>query len=208
PFEGRELDILMAAPGSAAPNHLRLEEADHRLGQCVVIGVAATADGRLDAGLSKPLRVANREIVGGFNWSSQHPIRGSCDGYSEASSTPAGGRTAITWPATSCATDTASGVLGGDRCWEIERGCGSFCGGVPGGRGTLVQKRGRHATFSVYKISEITVRTVSLLHGARGDRAAARSAARRTRDRPASRETSVDHLPRTTSKRRHAQPHL
>src|SRR5690606_30902148 len=63
PFEGRELDILMAAPRSAAPNHLRLEEADHRLGQCVVIGVAATADGRLDAGLSKPLRVANREIV-------------------------------------------------------------------------------------------------------------------------------------------------
>src|SRR5690606_34824592 len=63
PFEGRELDILMAAARSAAPNHLRLEEADHRLGQCVVIGVAATADGRLDAGLSKPLRVANREIV-------------------------------------------------------------------------------------------------------------------------------------------------
>src|SRR5690606_7850443 len=53
----------MAAPRSAAPNHLRLEEADHRLGQCVVIGVAATADGRLDAGLSKPLRVANREIA-------------------------------------------------------------------------------------------------------------------------------------------------
>src|SRR5690606_5836627 len=126
-----------------APNHLRLEEADHRLGQCVVIGVAATADGRLDAGLSKPLRVANREILGGFNRSSQHPIRGSCDGYSEASSTPAGGRTAITRPATGCATDAPSGVLDGNRCWEIKRGCGSFHGGVPGGRGTLVQKRGR-----------------------------------------------------------------
>ena len=53
PFQGRELDILMAAPGSAAPNHLRLEEADYRLGQCVVIRVTPTSNRGLDSFLGQ-----------------------------------------------------------------------------------------------------------------------------------------------------------
>jgi hypothetical protein len=54
-MQGRELDVLMAAPRSTATDHLRLEEADDRLDQCVVVGIAAAADRRLDAGFGKSL---------------------------------------------------------------------------------------------------------------------------------------------------------
>src|SRR5690606_29357451 len=46
---------------------------------------------REDARQERLVHHSDRGTHGGFNWSSQHPIRGSCDGYSEASSTPGRG---------------------------------------------------------------------------------------------------------------------
>jgi hypothetical protein len=40
PREGGELDGLAAAPGSEPVDHLGLEQADHRLGEGVVVAVA------------------------------------------------------------------------------------------------------------------------------------------------------------------------
>ena len=44
-------------------DHLGLVEADDRLGQGVVVGVAAAADRGLDAGLGEALGVADREVL-------------------------------------------------------------------------------------------------------------------------------------------------
>jgi len=45
PFEGGELDDFEAASGPAPGDHLGLEEADLRLGECIVVAIADTADG-------------------------------------------------------------------------------------------------------------------------------------------------------------------
>ena len=74
PFEGGELDRLDAAPGAAPADHLGLEQADDRLGESIVVAVADAADGRLDAGGGQALGVADREVLGGFKWSSQHGL--------------------------------------------------------------------------------------------------------------------------------------
>src|SRR5690606_26012147 len=63
PLQGRELDILMAPPGSTASDHLRLEKADHRFGQGVVIGITPAAYRGLDASFRQALRVANGKIL-------------------------------------------------------------------------------------------------------------------------------------------------
>ena len=62
PFERCKLHVLQRAPRAAAPNHLRLEEPDDRLGQGIVIRIADAADRRFDAGLGQALGVANREV--------------------------------------------------------------------------------------------------------------------------------------------------
>ena len=41
PFERRELDLVEVLPGTLLADQFGLEEADHRLGESVVIGVAA-----------------------------------------------------------------------------------------------------------------------------------------------------------------------
>jgi len=51
PGERREFHGLEVAPGAPPLNQLRLEEADHRFGQRVVVTVADAADGGLDPGL-------------------------------------------------------------------------------------------------------------------------------------------------------------
>ena len=43
PLEGRLLDVVESTPGSPASYDLRLVEADHGLGQGVVVGVAPAA---------------------------------------------------------------------------------------------------------------------------------------------------------------------
>jgi hypothetical protein len=49
PFEGRELDGVQAAPGSARSDDLGLEQPDRGLGERVVATVADRPDGGLDA---------------------------------------------------------------------------------------------------------------------------------------------------------------
>jgi len=49
PFEGSELHRLSMAPGATPVDHLGLEQPDDRLGQGIVVAVADTADGGLDA---------------------------------------------------------------------------------------------------------------------------------------------------------------
>src|ERR1700692_186136 len=63
PLERGEFDGFKMTPRSLQTNHLRLEQADHRLGQRVIVRVAATADGGLDAGLRQTVGVAHGEIL-------------------------------------------------------------------------------------------------------------------------------------------------
>ena len=63
PLERRELDVVEAAPGPGLANDLRLEQPDHRLGERVVVRVAAAADRGLDARLRQPLGVPNRQVL-------------------------------------------------------------------------------------------------------------------------------------------------
>jgi len=63
PFQRRVLDGIEGAPRSARVDHLGLEQADDRLGERVVVGVADAADRRLDTGLGQPLGVADRQVL-------------------------------------------------------------------------------------------------------------------------------------------------
>src|SRR5262249_57465400 len=72
PGERGELDLLRMPPRPLRPDDLGLVEADHRFGQGIVVGVADAANRGLDAGRSEPLGVANRQVLLGFNRSSQH----------------------------------------------------------------------------------------------------------------------------------------
>src|ERR1700712_3575742 len=63
PFEGGELQRLEAPPGTAPVDHLGLEQADHRLGQRIIVGVPDAADGGLDAGLGEALGIANAQVL-------------------------------------------------------------------------------------------------------------------------------------------------
>jgi hypothetical protein len=60
PFEGGELHHLGAAPWAAPADHFGLEQADDRLSESIVAGIADAADGGLDAGFGQPLGVADR----------------------------------------------------------------------------------------------------------------------------------------------------
>ena len=71
PFERSELDRLEIAPWSTPPDDLGLVKPINRLGERVVIPVADATDGRLDARFFQALRVFDRDILGGFNRSSQ-----------------------------------------------------------------------------------------------------------------------------------------
>ena len=64
PFERGEFDRLDMPPGTAAPDDLGPEQADHRFGQGVVIRVAGAADGGSDADLGQALAVADRQVLG------------------------------------------------------------------------------------------------------------------------------------------------
>src|SRR5260370_37271401 len=85
-LEGRVLDVVESPPGSVVANHLRLVEPVERLGQGVVVAIPAGTHGRRHTGVGKALRVADRQILGEFNQSSQHRTgrwRGDYD-YTEA----------------------------------------------------------------------------------------------------------------------------
>src|SRR6266498_2058179 len=72
PLQGGVLDVVDALPGAAPADQLGLVKPDDRLGERVVVGVATGTDRGGHAGLGKALGVADRQVLGGFNWSSQH----------------------------------------------------------------------------------------------------------------------------------------
>jgi hypothetical protein len=84
PFQGRELDIFESSAGPAAPNELRLEEADDRLGQGVVIRGSLAAHRGVDSSLGQALGVADGKVLPGFNWSSQRWFGWSAPIFSQA----------------------------------------------------------------------------------------------------------------------------
>jgi hypothetical protein len=85
PFQGRELDGVEVLPRPTPMDDLGLVEPVDGLGERVVIAVADAADRGLDARFRQPLGVANGDVLGGFNRSSQHRgIRGMFDGGSTA----------------------------------------------------------------------------------------------------------------------------
>ena len=63
PREGGELDGFEGAPRPLPADHLGLEEADHGLGEGVVVAVADAADRRRDAGLGQALGVGDRDVL-------------------------------------------------------------------------------------------------------------------------------------------------
>jgi len=63
PLQGRELDVLEAAPRPPTPDDLRLEQTNYRLGQRVVVRVADAADGGLDPHFGQALGVADRQVL-------------------------------------------------------------------------------------------------------------------------------------------------
>jgi hypothetical protein len=63
PFQGGVLDLVDALPGAAPADQLGLVQADDRLGQGVVVGVAAGADRGDRPSLGEALGVADRQIL-------------------------------------------------------------------------------------------------------------------------------------------------
>src|SRR3954451_13168767 len=76
PLKRGELDRRKGPPRPAPVDHLGLVEAVDRLGECVVKTVAHAVDRGLDPRPSQALGVANRDVLPGFKWSSQHLERG------------------------------------------------------------------------------------------------------------------------------------
>jgi hypothetical protein len=66
PFQRDELYVHQALPWPSSPNHLRLKEADHHLGQRVGIAVIQATHRRLDACLSQSVRAAHVELTLGI----------------------------------------------------------------------------------------------------------------------------------------------
>jgi hypothetical protein len=63
PLQDRVLDRLDALPGTTAADDLGLEQTDDRLGERVVVGVAAAASRWADAALGEALAVAQRQVL-------------------------------------------------------------------------------------------------------------------------------------------------
>ena len=121
PFQRRVLNGLEVPPRTAAVNDFRLEQTDDGLGQRVVVGIADAAHRGLRTGLGQALGVPDRQILGGFNSSSQHVLIGGCDGCKEA----AGGSARacedeVARAASGFASITATALLAGDRRWLLE----------------------------------------------------------------------------------------
>ena len=60
-------------------------EAVDCLGESIVVGIADAANRRLDAGLGEALGILDRDVLGGFKWSSQ---RAFCWSIAEARQVP------------------------------------------------------------------------------------------------------------------------
>src|SRR5215831_19387818 len=63
PLGGGQLDLLEVPPGASPADELGLVETDHRLGQGVVVAVAAGTDRGNSAGLGQTLGVPNGQVL-------------------------------------------------------------------------------------------------------------------------------------------------
>ena len=79
PFQRGELDRLLGLPGRVPVDQLCLVQAIDRLGQRVVVAVALAAQRGLDTRLGRPFAVADADVLGEFNPSSQHIQNGGVD---------------------------------------------------------------------------------------------------------------------------------
>jgi hypothetical protein len=72
---GRELDLLDRAPRPSPVDELGLVQPVDGLGERVVVAVALRADRADGVRVREPLRVADREVLGGFKGSAQRLLR-------------------------------------------------------------------------------------------------------------------------------------
>lgn len=63
PFEGFPFDLADRLPRAEEVDDLGLEQSDDAFSQGVVVAVADTAHGRIDAGFLLPLGVANGQVL-------------------------------------------------------------------------------------------------------------------------------------------------
>jgi len=70
PLQGGVLDLVVALPGAVAADQFGLVQADDRLGQRVVVGVAAGADRGDGTGFGQAFGVADGQVLPGFKGSS------------------------------------------------------------------------------------------------------------------------------------------
>jgi len=129
---------------------------------------------------------------GGFKWSSQRSMREGCDGQAEGMGVGSGGAAGdeVAGAPAAGAQGASAAVLGGDRARDDERAVGGRGGGVAGGRRPMVPVGWRDAISH----AGAGVGALSVVRGARGDRAFARAGSGRARDRRAARALAVDDL--------------
>src|SRR6266536_2281709 len=124
-----------------------LASGDEALAGGVVVGVAAPAHARNQAGIAQRCPERERGVLGGFKRSSQRFDEEGCDGISSAS---CGGSCwaasdAVARSAVGGAAGGATAVLAGDRGWALERGGGRSGWRVGGGRRPVVPRGWRDA---------------------------------------------------------------
>jgi len=129
---------------------------------------------------------------GEFNWSSQRSIEEGCDGQAEGMGVGSDGSAgdAVAGASAGGARGASAAVLGGDCSWAEQRGGRDRGGCVAGGWCPVVSGGWWDAACQ----SGAVVGAVSVVRGARGDRAFARAGSGRARDRPAARALAVDDL--------------
>jgi putative transposase len=162
--------------------------ADHLRSELVVDALEmALHRRRPDPGL---VHHSDKGCQGEFNWSSQRSIGEGCDGQAEGVGVGSGGSAGDAFAGASAggAPRASAAVLGGDCSWAEQRGGRDRGGCVAGGRRPVVSGGWWGATCQ----SGAVVGAVSVVRGARGDRAFACAGSGRARDRPAARALAVD----------------
>ena len=89
---------------------------------------------------------SDRGSQGGFNWSSQHLVRGVCDGSSSAGRGSGYSSEAALAGASEVPAAGRGGLLESDRARAVAGGGLGSCGRGASGRGEVVPQRWRHAT--------------------------------------------------------------
>ena len=146
---GGVLDGVSVPPRPALVDDLGLVEADDRLGQRVVVGVANAANRGLRANLGEALGVANRQVLGEFNSSSQHILFGGCDESEEATVRSVRAcEDEVARSTSGSASIRTTVVLAGNRRWLLERGRGSKSWSITSGWEQMVSGVRRHATIT------------------------------------------------------------